>query len=104
MTVCLVGTPDPADREPTAFELLMVEAERPVLEAELAVVVAECAYLARPSSLARARVRRAECELGRLFAVLGRPVPPPLISERGGPSTKTESESDSDDDVKGVAS
>ncbi len=101
MTVCLVGAPDPEDREPTAAELLLLEAERPVLEAELAVVEAECAYLARPSSLARARVRRAECELGRLFAVLGRPVPPPLISESGGRSTETDSDSD---DVKGVAS
>lgn len=81
MTICLVGTPDPSEREPSAAELAVLEAERPVLEAELAVVAAECAYLVSPSPLARARVRRAETCLSRLFAVLGRPSSPPLVTD-----------------------
>ncbi len=102
MTLCLIGTPDPGDREPTAVELLMLEAERPVLEAELAVVAAECAYLASPSALARARVRRAELELGRVHTTRGRIVPDLPASlvryERPGGKERTES-----DDVEGVA-
>ncbi|MEL7209319.1 MAG: DUF6284 family protein [Actinomycetota bacterium] len=79
MTVCLIGTPDPEGPEPTPRDLWVLERERPVLEAELAVVAAECAYLARPSELARARVRRAATDLGRLSAVIGRPMPAPLV-------------------------
>ena len=94
---CLIGTPDP-DREPSALELVLLEAEQPVLEAELALVAAECAYAATPSVLARARVRRAETHLGRLFTALGRPVPPSLVDLDEGVNRNR-----FDDDVEGVA-
>lgn len=101
MTVCLVGTPDPEWGEPSPLELLLLEAERPVLEAELAVVAAECAYLASPSSLARARVRRAETDLARLFTSSGRPAPPRLVDpDEGGSAFEEDQE---DDDVEGAA-
>ncbi|MEM9892951.1 MAG: DUF6284 family protein [Actinomycetota bacterium] len=79
MTVCLVATPDPEGSRPSLVELAMIEAERPMLEAELDVVAAECAFLANPSSWARSRVRRAEQRLTRLCAQLGRPTPEPLV-------------------------
>ncbi|MEM7341605.1 MAG: DUF6284 family protein [Actinomycetota bacterium] len=79
MTLVLVATPDPEWREPTAAELAQLEAERPLLDAELAVVSAECAYIARPSIEARARVRRAEAALSRVCAAaVGREVPASL--------------------------
>lgn len=91
MTLTLVATPDPEGwREPTPAELAEVEAERPLLDAELAVVSAECAYVARPSVSARARVRRAEAALVRLFVLAGREIPAATRLVPAGRSYQTE--------------
>lgn len=60
MTLTLVATPDPDDT-PGGLSA----AELAVLDAELAVLEAEDAYAAGPTSIGRARVRRAEMTLRR---------------------------------------
>jgi len=60
-----------ADREPTREELRAIEAEWPLIAAELAVVDAEIAVLQSPygwCELARRRLRRAQAQLNRQIA------------------------------------
>ncbi len=60
--------PSSAGEEPTVEELRQIEVEWPVEAAYLAVVEAECRFLARPDVLARRAVRRAEVALDRALA------------------------------------
>lgn len=55
----------PASQEPTTEELAAIEAEWPVIAAEVALVDAECQYLRRPSAATRAGVRSAEAAVIR---------------------------------------
>ncbi len=55
--------------EPTADDLRAIEAEAPVLVAELAVVDAECRWLICPSDLNRRHLRRTQSALSRALAV-----------------------------------
>lgn len=59
------GVGAPASLEPTADELAAIEAEWPVIAAEVALVDAECQYLRRPSTTTRAAVRAAEAAVVR---------------------------------------
>lgn len=54
--------------EPTVEDLQAIEAEWPVLAAELAVVEAQCRFLVSPDVLARRALRRAEVALSRAVA------------------------------------
>ena len=51
--------------EPSKAELLAIEAEWPLIAAEVALVDAECAYAIRPSAANRAAVRAAEAAVIR---------------------------------------
>lgn len=55
--------------EPTVEDLLAIEAEAPVLAAELAVVDAEIEFLNRPSVDSRRHLRRTQHALARVIAV-----------------------------------
>lgn len=50
---------------PTRAELEAIEAEWPVIAAEVALVDAECRHLVRPSAATRAAVRAAEAAVAR---------------------------------------
>jgi len=60
------------DREPTARELRAIEAEWPLIAAELAVLDAEITELVTgdSSELTRRRVRRAKAQLSRRIAAV----------------------------------
>lgn len=65
-----LATATPVDfDEPTVEDLLAIEAEAPVLAAELAVVDAEIAWLICPSDLNRRHLRRTQSALSRALAV-----------------------------------
>lgn len=59
---------DEVDGEPTIVELLAIEAEWPLIAAELAVVEAQCRFLGSPDVLTRRALRRAVTSLTRAYA------------------------------------
>lgn len=64
-------TPDALDEwdvEPDEADLAAIEAEWPVLAAELAVVEAQCRFLASPDTSTRRALRRAEATRDRTIA------------------------------------
>lgn len=63
MQVATVDARLEVDREPTAVELVALEAEQPVLAAEFALIDAYMAVEVRPSVRAVRRVRRAAVRL-----------------------------------------
>lgn len=70
VAVLLAALAAPVDlAEPTVDELKAIEAEAPVLAAELAVVDAECRWLICPSDLNRRHLRRTQSALSRAIAV-----------------------------------
>lgn len=92
MTV--IPLPDREPVGPSVAELAAIEAEWPVIAAEVALVDAECEQLLRPSGVARARVRRAEAVLARVIAA---GTSPALVPPVGWDiETETETESDSE--------
>lgn len=74
------GCPLPTDGPSTA-ELEAIEAEWPLLAAEVALVDAECAYLIRPSAATRAAVRAAEAAVIRAYLAHTRTTTPPTQGE-----------------------
>ena len=67
LAAVVAATPDDL-AEPTVDELEAIEAEAPVLAAELAVVDAECRWLICPSDLNRRHLRRTQSALSRALA------------------------------------
>ncbi len=64
--------------EPSKAELEAIEAEWPVIAAEVALVDAECRYLARPSAASRAAVRAAEATVIRAHLLHATQSPAPI--------------------------
>lgn len=62
--------------EPSKAELEAIEAEWPLIAAEVALVDAECHYLTRPSAATRAAVRAAEAAVIRVHLAHTRTTPP----------------------------
>jgi hypothetical protein len=56
-------------REPTRADLAAIDAEWPLLEAELAVVDAECQAVAWPGPITRRALRRALRRLAAVYAL-----------------------------------
>ena len=74
----LPGAGAPPAHGPTVAELEAIEAEWPVIAAEVALVDAECRYLARPSAASRAAVRAAEAAVIRAHLLNASQPPTPI--------------------------
>jgi len=75
------GAGCPPAAEPSKAELQAIEAEWPLIAAEVALVDAECAYAIRPSATTRAAVRAAEAAVIRAHLAHTRTTTPPSQGE-----------------------